>query len=92
MLRFTWDETKRQKNITQHGLDFLDVERVFRGPTFTFEDDRYFYGEQRFITIGMLELTMVVIAHTEHNQTIRIISMRRATKYEQKLYFKEILY
>ena len=92
ILRFTWDETKRQKNLAQHGFDFMDAERVFRGSTFTFEDDRYPYGEQRCITIGMLDLTMVVIAHTERNRTIRVISMRKATKYEEKLYFKEILY
>lgn len=91
-LHFTWDETKRRTNIAQHRLDFADAERVFRGATFTFEDDRYPYGEQRFITIGMLDLTMVVIAHAERNQTIRLISMRKATKYEEKLYFKEIRY
>jgi uncharacterized DUF497 family protein len=91
-LHFTWDETKRQKNLLQHGVDFADAERVFCGPTFTFEDDRYHYGEQRFITIGMLGFTMVVIAHTERNHTIRLISMRKATKYEQKLYFKEIFH
>lgn len=89
-LRFTWDEVKRQSNLAQHGLDFTDAERVFCGPTFTFEDERYPYGERRFTTIGMLDLTMVMIAHTERNQTIRVISMRKATKYEEQLYFKEI--
>ena len=47
------------------------------------------YGEQRFVTIGLLE-DVVVIVHTETDEEIRIISMRGATKHEQKLYFKNI--
>lgn len=89
-LHYTWDEAKRQTNIARHGLDFEDAEQVFHGPTYTFEDERYAYGEQRFITIGMLDLMMVLIAHTERDQTIRVISMRKATKYEEKLYFQQI--
>jgi uncharacterized DUF497 family protein len=41
-MRFTWTEAKRKSNIKAHGLDFLDVSKVFEGLTFTFEDDRYF--------------------------------------------------
>lgn len=91
-LKFSWDEAKRQANLANHSFDFADAEAVFRGPTFTFEDDRYDYGEKRFITLGMLNMTVVVIAHTERNNTIRLISMRKATKYEQKLYFRELMY
>ena len=87
-MKFTWDEAKRKTNLAKHGLDFADAEIVFSGATFTFEDDRFDYGEQRFITIGMLYGRVVVIAHTEHNDVIRVISMRKATKNEQKIYFK----
>lgn len=87
---FTWDEAKRQTNLAKHGFDFADAEIVFSGLTFTFEDDRFGYGERRFITLGMLNLTVVVIAHTEQNHVIRVISMRKATKHEQRLYFREI--
>jgi uncharacterized protein len=69
-------------------MDFVDAKDVFPGATFTFEDDRLSYGEQRFITIGLLRDVVVVIAHTERNDEIRIISMRKATKYEQKIYFQ----
>ena len=86
--KFTWDETKRRSNLVKHRLDFVDAPVVFAGITLTFEDDRFNYGEQRFITLGMLKGAIVVIAHTEQNETIRIISMRKATKYEQKLYFQ----
>ena len=87
-MKFTWDETKRKTNLAKHSLDFVDAKIVFSGVTFTFEDDRFAYGEQRFITFGMLNGTVVVIAHTESNDEVRIISMRKAIKYEQKIYFK----
>ena len=68
--------------------DFADALAVFAGVTFTFEDDRFDYEEQRFVTLGMLAGKVVVIAHTERDDKVRIISMRKATKYEQKLYFQ----
>ena len=89
-MRFTWDEKKRRANILNHGFDFVDAKEVFKGFTFTIEDDRFDYGEHRFITVGMLNDIVVVIAHTERNGGIRIISMRKATKNEQKIYAQEI--
>jgi uncharacterized DUF497 family protein len=74
--------------LIKHGIDFANAKAVFAAATFTFEDDRFPYGEQRFITVGMLRGVVVVIAHTEQNDQIRIISMRKATKNEQKIYFK----
>jgi len=88
MMKFTWDETKCKTNLAKHGIDFADAKAVFAGATFTFEDDRFDYGEQRFITLGILKGAIVVIAHTERNDEIRIISMRKATRYEQKIYFQ----
>jgi uncharacterized DUF497 family protein len=87
-MHFEWDEQKNQINIRKHGLDFTGAPTVFAGATFTFEDDRFDYGEDRFITLGMLAGEIVVIAHTERGDNVRIISMRKATKYEQKLYFQ----
>jgi uncharacterized DUF497 family protein len=49
-MRFTWNEAKRKLNIQAHGFDFVDAPRVFDGPTFTYEDDRFDYPEQRFVT------------------------------------------
>ena len=54
------------------------------------EDDRYDYGEERFITFGILEGRVVVVVHTENGDSIRIISIRRATRYEEKTYFSQI--
>jgi uncharacterized DUF497 family protein len=86
-MRFTWDERKRRSNFAKHGLDFADVPEVFAGATFTFEDDRFDYGEQRFITLGLLRSMVVVMAHLEQDDAVRIVSMRKATKHEQKTYF-----
>ena len=53
-MRFIWDETKRKSNLAKHGYDFADVACVFAGEVFRREDDRYDYGEQRMIAIGLL--------------------------------------
>ncbi len=87
-MEFTWDEAKRKTNLAKHGFDFADAEAVFAGMTYTFGDDRTYYGEERFITLGMLKGRVVLIAHTEDDDEIRIISMRKATKHEQKEYFQ----
>jgi uncharacterized DUF497 family protein len=76
--------------LRKHGFDFADVEQVLAGITYTIEDRRFEYGERRFITFGMLRDTVVVMAHTETPATLRVISMRKATRYEQILYFQSI--
>jgi uncharacterized DUF497 family protein len=89
-MRFIWHEPKRQANLKKHGMDFPDAERVFAGPTFTFEDDREDYGEQRWVTLGLLREKVVVIVHTETEEEIRVISMREADKDEQLLFFTNL--
>ena len=89
-MRFIWDESKRQANLNKHGVDFTDAERVFAGPTFTFEDDREDYGEQRWVTLGLLGVQVVVIVHTETEAEIRVISMREADNNEQLLFFTNL--
>ena len=86
-MEFEWDETKRQSNLRKHRLDFADAETVFASAIFTFEDERFNYDEDRYITLGLLRDNIVVIAHTEQEEIIRIISMRKATKNEQRIYF-----
>jgi hypothetical protein len=86
-MRFSWHEPKRQATLHKRGLDFAQAEQVFRGPTFTFEDDRKDYGEQRWVTLGLLREKVVVMVHTESEDEIHIISMREADKDEQLLFF-----
>ncbi len=89
-MRFTWHQPKRQVNLKKHGVDFVDAERVFAGPTFTFEDDRKDYGEQRWITLGLLGRKVIVVVHTETEDEIRVISMREADNDEQLLFFTNL--
>ena len=89
-MTFEWDEAKRRDNVRKHGIDFAGVDEVFRGLTATMEDDRHSYGEQRFITLGLLSGRVVVVVHTEREDRVRIISVRKAIKNEQQLYFSEI--
>jgi uncharacterized DUF497 family protein len=89
-MKFTWSEQKRAINIKAHHLDFADSPRVFEGTTFTFEDDRFDYGEKRFVTLGLLAGVAVSIVHTEYEHEIRIISFRKATKREEAIYFNAI--
>ena len=89
-MRFTWSERKRAINLKEHGLDFIDAPRVFEGLTFSYEDDRFAYGEQRFITLGLLAGVPVSVAHTETDDEIRIISFRKATGREARRFFNEV--
>lgn len=63
---------------------------IFDSYTLTIGDDRCDYGEDRFISFGILEGRVVVVTHTENDDSIRIISIRKATKYEEKAYFSQI--
>ena len=80
-MKFTWHEPKRLANIKKHGFDFSDAKQVFDGPIFTVEDDRL-YGEQRFNSTGFLGTAIVTICHTESDEEIHIISMRKAEPHE----------
>jgi len=91
-MRYIWDETKRQANLKKHGLDFADTEKVFAGPLVLIEDNREDYGEQRMIGIGLLDCLVVLVVHVESDETIRIISMRKADTDEIDLFYKNAGY
>jgi len=81
-----FDPTKRTTNLAKHHIDLAEAERVFEGDTLTIEDDRFDYGEQRFITIGRLDGRMVVMVWTPRGAARRIISLRKANDREQAAY------
>jgi len=89
-MRFTWDQRKRKANLRDHGFDFADARRVFQGPTATYEDDRFAYREQRFVTLGLLNGIAVSIVHLESRERIHVISFRRATRHEESILFKNL--
>ena len=89
-MKFTWDERKRKRTLAERGLDFADAKKVFEGAVFTFEDDRFDYGERRLVTLGLLDADVVIIVHTETEKEIRVISMRKGDKDEQETYFENV--
>ena len=89
-VRIEWDEAKQRANLRKHGLDFADARAIFAGHTAKIEDFRANYGERRFLSFGLLEGRVVVIAHTERGDAIRIISMRKASKHERRSYFSQV--
>jgi uncharacterized DUF497 family protein len=89
-MKYEWDEAKKRKNLAKHGLSFEDAEQVFSGPCVTFEDDRLAYGEERLVTLGLLDGRLVVIAHAPRDEGTRIISMRKGNRREQKIYQKRL--
>ncbi len=86
-MRFVWDEDKRQENIDKHGIDFLDVPRVFDGPMLCRIDDRTDYGEDRWLGLGMLDVGVALVVYTEpDDEVVRIISARKANRLERNKY------
>lgn len=86
-MQFEWDEAKRRANILKHGVDFLDAPEMFTGlnPMLVMQDTREDYPEDRFIGVGSSKGRIMVIIFTEPApETIRIISLRKALKNEQK--------
>jgi hypothetical protein len=89
-MKFVWDEAKRRVNLQKHGMDFADAWRVFDGPMALFEDDRDRYGERRMVGVGLLDALVVLVVHVEQDESIRIISMRKADRNEANIYYSEI--
>jgi uncharacterized DUF497 family protein len=89
-MKIAWHEAKRQQNLRDHQLDFVEAHRVFAGPAITWEDTRFDYDEWRFITVGLLYGRVVVLSHTRRSQNIHMISMRKGTKREEIRFYKHL--
>ncbi len=91
---FSWDEAKNEINQRKHSISFAAAQLVFDDPLHVTRQDRIENGEQRWQTIGLAgEVALLLVAHTWHetesdggHEHIRIISARRATKLERKIY------
>lgn len=84
----SWDQSKRQSNLRDHGLDFLGVDATWDGFTVTREDVRENYGEVRLVTLGVLESVVVVLVHTDRDEEMHVISLRKAEPYEARYYLE----
>ena len=87
-MKFEWNPDKAQTNLKKHGVSFPEAATVFADSlSFTFSDPDHSIGEQRYITMGVSRSNrLLIVAHTERQNNIRIISARLATKKERKFY------
>ena len=83
-MNIRFDQAKRDKTLEERGLDFARAEEIFTGQHLTRIDDRQEYGENRYITAGMLDDRIVIMVWTPRGETCRIISMRKANEREIK--------
>ena len=90
-MRFEWDENKRRVNIVKHKVDFADVAEMFQGPMMVRSDLTNDYGEDRQIGYGVIKNRVMVLVFTEPKpDIIRVISLRKASKYEQEKFEKAL--
>ena len=87
-MEFEWDPEKAAANIRRRRVSFNEAATVLEDPlSTTFPDEAHSEGEMRFVTVGVSQRgRLLVVAHTERNDTIRIISARRATRREREFY------
>jgi uncharacterized protein len=87
-MKFEWNPNKVELNRQKHQISFLEATTVFSDPlSVTFPDPDHSFGEERYLIIGMSRHHQIlVVAHTYKAETIRIISVRGATKRERKFY------
>lgn len=87
-MQFEWDPAKAAENLAQHGVSFEEAATVFRDPlSATGLDPDHSVGEERFIIFGVSsEGRLLIVAHTERGDTIRIISARPAAPSERQIY------
>ncbi len=87
---FAWDPEKNKRNIVKHGISFAEAERVFYDDcSIYYFDEEHSFEEDRFIVIGKsdrMRLLMVCHCYRDNDSVTRIISARKANKYEQALY------
>jgi uncharacterized DUF497 family protein len=85
-VQFEWDERKNRLNIEKHGIALSDSAQVFAQPLIIRLDERKDYGEPRWIALGNLDGTVVVLVFTRRGETIRAISIRKGNKHERQIY------
>ena len=86
----TFDPAKRALALKHRGLDFARAGEVFSGLTATVADDRFDYGEIRFITAGHLDSRLVVMVWTQRGEARHVISMRHAHAKEEEIWLRRM--
>lgn len=89
-MQFGWDKKKAARNFIKHGVSFEEAATVFSDPlSDTFDDPDHSTEERRFVIIGMSEEgNLLIVAHTDDEEVVRIISARELTHGERAFYEK----
>jgi uncharacterized DUF497 family protein len=85
---FEWDAQKATLNLRKHGIAFKDAQFVFDDAFATPSFDDAGYGEQRMMTTEMVNGVLLTVVYTERGDRTRLISARKATKHEQREYYR----
>jgi uncharacterized DUF497 family protein len=87
-LGFEWHEEKAQENLKKYGISFEEAKTVFNDPlSITIADSQHSDDEERYIDIGLSSKgQLLIVVYTERQSNIRIISSRKATNAERKIY------
>jgi uncharacterized protein len=87
---YEWDPAKEAENFRKHGVSFADATIALSDPFGADEiDDRFDYGEERSIVIGMGSKALLAVTYTIRGENTRIISARKATPHERENYYRE---
>lgn len=89
-MRIEFDSAKRDATIEKRGLDMARAAEVFAGRHITFADIRFHYGENRFLTFGLLDDRLIVLAWTPRGTATRIISTGKANEREERRYRRRL--
>ncbi|MEG4273505.1 MULTISPECIES: BrnT family toxin [unclassified Microcoleus] len=87
-MEFEWNPEKATLNLEKHGVSFQEATTIFNDPlSVTFPDPQHSIGESRYVIIGISRYgQLLIVAHTDRGETVRIISARKATRQEQRFY------
>lgn len=89
-MQFEWDDEKEKINIIKHGIDFTTAARVFKDENrLELYNEAHSDVEDRYITIGLIDEVayLVMVVYTEREEAIRLISARKATQKERRMYY-----
>jgi uncharacterized DUF497 family protein len=90
-IEFEWDPNKAARNLQKHGVSFEEAATVFRDAlSITAADPDHSVEEERYITVGLSGYSrLLMVAHTEQGNSVRIISARELTSRERRQYEEE---
>ena len=88
-MKFEWDDKKRAKVLSEHGLDFAEVARTFRGPRIADFDWAHSESEDRWRMLGFLDGKVICVVYAQRGETVRLITARIANSEETQLFYEE---